>query len=228
MSSGTGGGPGQVDYCAANAFLDAFAHKHSSDFGMTIAIDWGEWLWDAWSDGLQGFPPEVQRYFIEKRRDYGISFAEGMEAMSRILSQRLTHVVVATQDFSRMVEGSKSFSIDAIIGAVTTFRKMQATVYPRPALSTPYAAPETETEEVIAQIWSELLGIDQIGIHDNFFELGGHSLLGSQLIDRLRQSFQIDLPLELIFEAATIAEVAAAIELAIIEEIEQTEMSTVA
>jgi acyl transferase domain-containing protein len=228
MSSSTGGGPGQVDYCAANAFLDAFAHKHSNDYGMTIAIDWGEWLWDAWADGLEGFPPEVRRYFIEKRRDYGISFTEGMEAMTRILARRLTHVVVATQDFPRMVEGSKSFSIDAIIGAVTTLRKMQATAYPRPALSTPYVAPETELEEEIVQIWGELLGIEQIGIHDNFFELGGHSLIGSQLIARLRQSFQVNLSLELIFESATVAELAAAIELALIEEIEQADTSTVA
>ncbi|MBA2677389.1 MAG: SDR family NAD(P)-dependent oxidoreductase, partial [Ktedonobacteraceae bacterium] len=228
MSSSTGGGPGQVDYCAANAFLDAFAHKHSNDYGMTIAIDWGEWLWDAWSDGLEGFPPEVRRYFIDKRRDYGISFEEGMEAMTRILARRLTHVVVATQDFARMVAGSKTFSIDAIIGAVTTLRKMQSTAYPRPALSTPYVAPETELEEEIVCIWGELLGIEQIGIDDNFFELGGHSLIGSQLIARLRQSFQVNLSMELIFESATVAELAAAIELALIEEIEQTNISTVA
>ncbi|HEU5230966.1 MAG TPA: KR domain-containing protein, partial [Ktedonobacteraceae bacterium] len=222
MSSSTGGGPGQVDYCAANAFLDAFAHKHSTDHGMTVVIDWGEWQWDAWSAGLEGFPPEVRRYFIEKRRDYGISFAEGMEALSRILVRRLTHAVVATQNFPLMVEGSKNFSIDTIIGAVTKLRKMQSTAYPRPVLSTPYVPAENEFEEEIAQIWGELLGIEQIGIRDNFFELGGHSLLGAQLIARLRQSFQIDLSLEIIFESATVAELAIAIELAMIDEIEHT------
>lgn len=228
MSSSTGGGPGQVDYCAANAFLDSFAHQHSNDYGMTIAINWGEWLWDAWADGLEGFPPEVRRYFINKRRDYGISFEEGMEAMTRILARRLNHVVVATQDFPGMVEGSKSFSIDAIMGAVTTLRKMQSTAYPRPVLSTSYTAPETELEEEIARIWGELLGIEQIGIHDNFFELGGHSLIGSQLIAHLRQRFQVNLSLELIFESATVAELAAAVELALIEEIERANVSTVA
>jgi len=221
MSSGTGGGPGQVDYCAANAFLDAFAHTHSADHGMTLAIDWGEWQWDAWSAGLQGFPAEVRRYFIEKRRDYGISFAEGMQALTRILARRLTHIVVATQDFPRMVEGSRTFSIETILGAVSTLRKMRATAYPRPALSTPYAPPENEFEVVIAQIWGELLGIEQIGIYDNFFELGGHSLIGAQLMTRLRQRFQINLSLERIFESATIAQLAVTIELALIEEIEQ-------
>lgn len=226
MSSGTGGGPGQVDYCAANAFLDAFAHAHSAEHGMTVAIDWGEWQWDAWSAGLEGFPPEVRRYFIDKRRDYGISFAQGMQAMTRILSRRLTHTVVATQDFSRMVEGSKNFSIETILGAVTTLRKMHATTYPRPALSTPYAPPENEFEEAIALIWGELLGLEQIGIHDNFFELGGHSLIGAQLMTRLRQRFQINLSLERIFESATIAQLAVEIELALIEEVEQADLAT--
>jgi acyl transferase domain-containing protein len=227
MSSGTGGGPGQVDYCAANAFLDAFAHQQSAEHGMTVAIDWGEWQWDAWSAGLEGFPPEVRRYFIEKRRDYGISFAEGMQALTRILARRLTHVVVATQDFPRMVEGSRNFSIETILGAVSTLRKMRATAYPRPALSTPYAPPENEFEEAIARIWGDLLGIEQIGIHDNFFELGGHSLIGAQLMTRLRQRFQINLSLERIFESATIAQLAVALELALIEEIEQSSLSTV-
>ncbi|HEY1349391.1 MAG TPA: SDR family oxidoreductase [Ktedonobacteraceae bacterium] len=228
MSSGTGGGPGQVDYCAANAFLDAFAHQQSAAHGMTLAIDWGEWQWDAWSAGLEGFPPEVRRYFIEKRRDYGISFSEGMQALTRILARRLTHVVVATQDFPRMVQGSRNFSIETILGAVSTLRKMQATAYPRPALSTPYVPPENEFEEAIARIWGELLGIEQIGIHDNFFELGGHSLIGAQLMTRLRQRFQINLSLERIFESATIAQLAVALELALIEEIEQSSLSPVA
>jgi len=76
-------------------------------------------------------------------------------------------------------------------------------------------------EQEIAAIWSTLLGIEQIGIHDNFFELGGHSLMGTQLIVRLRQAFQVDVRLTIIFEAPTVAELALAIEMMLIEEIEQ-------
>ena len=54
-------------------------------------------------------------------------------------------------------------------------------------------------------VWTRVFGIDRIGIHDNFFELGGHSLLGTQLISRVRADFQIELPLEALFEAPTIA-----------------------
>src|SRR5713226_1636534 len=59
MSSTTGGGPGQVDYCAANAYLDVYARKNFTKHGMTIAVNWGEWQWDAWDAGLQGYPQEA-------------------------------------------------------------------------------------------------------------------------------------------------------------------------
>lgn len=70
-----------------------------------------------------------------------------------------------------------------------------------------YVAPETEEQVRIAKMWSELLSIEQIGIHDHFFELGGHSLLATQLVSRIRQEFQVDLPLRKLFETPTVAEI---------------------
>jgi len=57
------------------------------------------------------------------------------------------------------------------------------------------AKPRTEVERRIASIWSEILGIEQVGIYDNFFELGGHSLLATQVASRLRDAFSVELPL---------------------------------
>jgi amino acid adenylation domain-containing protein/non-ribosomal peptide synthase protein (TIGR01720 family) len=68
-----------------------------------------------------------------------------------------------------------------------------------------YQAPRTPGEELLAGIWSEVLGLERIGIHDNFFALGGHSLLAAQVTSRVREIFLIDLPLRVIFEAPTIA-----------------------
>jgi len=73
-----------------------------------------------------------------------------------------------------------------------------------------YIAPRSKTEERLARLWSDVLGVAQIGVRDNFFtELGGHSLLGTQLMSRVRTTFGIDLPLFRLFEAPTIADLAA-------------------
>jgi acyl carrier protein len=71
-----------------------------------------------------------------------------------------------------------------------------------PAAEAP--APEGPVEELVAALWSELLGIETVGRSDNFFELGGHSLLATQLISRLREQLQIELPLMRFFEAPTV------------------------
>jgi acyl carrier protein len=63
-----------------------------------------------------------------------------------------------------------------------------------------YEAPVGEVEEAIAQIWQELLGLERVGRHDHFFELGGHSLLVMQLVTRVRERFNVDLPLRMLFE----------------------------
>ena len=75
-----------------------------------------------------------------------------------------------------------------------------------------YVAPRTPIEELLAGIWADLLRIERVSIHDNFFELGGHSLLATQLISRVFRTFQVDLSVRTLFEAATIAELAQVID----------------
>ncbi|HJT56502.1 MAG TPA: amino acid adenylation domain-containing protein, partial [Ktedonobacteraceae bacterium] len=72
--------------------------------------------------------------------------------------------------------------------------------------------PRSPIEEILAEIWSELLAIKQIGIHDNFFSLGGHSLLATQVIARLHQVLRVDLPILSLFEAPTVAKLAERVE----------------
>lgn len=92
--------------------------------------------------------------------------------------------------------------------------------HPRPNLGTAYVAPGSDVERALADIWQGLLGAEQIGVHDDFFSLGGHSLLATQLLSHMRDSFQVDLPLSKLFETPTIAELALAIEEALIEKLE--------
>jgi len=78
----------------------------------------------------------------------------------------------------------------------------------RDELEQAYVAPRSPTEEILAGIWTEVLKIEQVGVHDNFFDLGGHSLLATQVISRVREAFQMDLPLRSIFEKPTVEELA--------------------
>jgi phthiocerol/phenolphthiocerol synthesis type-I polyketide synthase E len=80
--------------------------------------------------------------------------------------------------------------------------------YHRPNLLNEYVAPDNEIERNIAEIWQELLGIEQIGTHDSFFDLGGHSLLATRLSSRLHDTFDVQLELRTFFERPTIAELA--------------------
>ncbi|MGQ0541540.1 MAG: amino acid adenylation domain-containing protein, partial [Blastocatellia bacterium] len=75
-------------------------------------------------------------------------------------------------------------------------------------LSEQYVVPRNEVERMIAEIWSEVLGIDRIGVIDDFFGLGGHSLLATQVISRIRNTFHVDLSVGKIFETPTVASLA--------------------
>ncbi|MFL6192597.1 MAG: amino acid adenylation domain-containing protein, partial [Thermoanaerobaculia bacterium] len=77
-----------------------------------------------------------------------------------------------------------------------------------------YLAPRTPTEEVLAGIWADLLGLERVGATDNFFDLGGHSLLATQVMSRLREAFGVEMPLHDIFEAPLLADLAARVEAA--------------
>jgi amino acid adenylation domain-containing protein len=75
----------------------------------------------------------------------------------------------------------------------------------RPELEQSYQAPRTPAEEMLVEIWAEVLKLNRIGIHDNFFDLGGHSLLATQVISRIRRALQVEMPLRSCFEIPTIA-----------------------
>jgi amino acid adenylation domain-containing protein len=83
-----------------------------------------------------------------------------------------------------------------------------------PAGSAAFDAPRGPVEELVAGIWREILGTEHVGIHTSFFELGGHSLLATRMVSRLRETLGVELPLRRLFEAPTVAGLAAEIEAA--------------
>ena len=110
---------------------------------------------------------------------------------------------------------SKFFAVPAL--PLTRNGKLDREGLLLPGLAQPLREPEVEQgrdilEELLAEIWADLLGVEQVGIHQNFFvDLGGHSLLATQLVSRMRQTLRIDFPLQRIFEAPTISAFSATI-----------------
>lgn len=194
------GGLGFYAVASANTFMDAFANKQNKK-RETL---WASIAWDGWSssdeDGAEVNP-----------LDNGITTMEGGEVFERLMSHTLlAPVVVSTSNLSERI---------AQWASLDSFRDIQEAQpaatsragYARPDLPNPYVAPAGEIEIAIAEIWQALLGIEQVGAHDNLFELGGDSLLVIQIVSRIREVLQVEVPLRAIFETPTIADLAVSI-----------------
>jgi len=212
---------GQVDYCAANNFQDAFAHARNSRNGTSfISINW-----DTWQEVGMAVNLEVPVQMIQQKEEdlkHGFSNSEGADVFSRILANRIPQILVSTQDFESLFEqnnhvlaANPSESLELETAHITKDDRTDGQVkekvseskyHPRPALTTDYVAPRNEIEEMVARIWQDLMGIEPLGVHDNFFELGGHSLLATQLVSRLQKNLCAGITLQNIFESSTIGE----------------------
>jgi acyl transferase domain-containing protein len=193
---------GGVDYTAANAYFDACATAYNDQGpAVTMSIDW-----DAWQEVGMAVNTQVPREMQAARLaslQTAIRPAEGVEVFRRVLAARLPQVLVVTRDVlhsaSRMIETDDDSS-----GSTTVLAEDDARGHERPDMQTAFLAPETEVERTIAKIWQEALGQKQIGLDDNFFELGGHSLVATSILSRVRNAFNIGVPLRVIFETPTV------------------------
>ncbi|HEY9659372.1 MAG TPA: SDR family NAD(P)-dependent oxidoreductase, partial [Allocoleopsis sp.] len=197
---------GQVDYCAANAFLNAWAQAQDGNLNA-IAVNWD--TWQSVGMAAQTTVPEALQRQRQTNLELGITPDEGIEVFRRVLQSSLPQVIVSTQDLGQAIATSREQARHVL----ATTNAVNATTVQQPrSLTSPYVAPGNPIEQQIAEIWEELLGVHPIGIHDNFFELGGHSLLAVQTVSRLRDAFQVELPLKvLLAEAPTVVELAVAI-----------------
>jgi acyl transferase domain-containing protein/thioesterase domain-containing protein len=141
---------------------------------------------------------ESERLF---RRSYelGITPAEGMDALLRLLASPRPHVFVSSIDLGALVEKTRA------AGHASSATK---TSFSRPELETSYVAPRDEIERTLAGFWHELLGLDKVGIQDDFFELGGHSLIAVRLVAKIKKTWDVEYPISVLFEAPTIEKAA--------------------
>ncbi|RKZ89882.1 MAG: hypothetical protein DRR19_11055, partial [Candidatus Parabeggiatoa sp. nov. 1] len=133
------------------------------------------------------------------------------QTTDQVVAYRGKHRWVPTFDSVRLDNSIKRTSESKPL-ADNLEREDSSQRHSRPNLPTPYLAPRTPMEITLTNIWQKLLGIEQIGVCDDFFELGGDSLLGTQVISDVRKTCQVELPLQILFEKPTVAELAGCIE----------------
>jgi acyl carrier protein len=177
------GGAGQVGYCAANAFLDAFAvlrSRERSDF--TVSIDWGRWQgiglardFESWHQARTG-----------RELGGGMSVAEGLESLERILAHRIGPRVAVVPAEWQPAGAQSSNGV--------------AAKPPLPAPGTDGAAIERQ----LAEIWCSILGTAEFDRQATFQELGGDSLIGIQMIARIRERLGVQLPINAVFDCPTV------------------------
>ncbi|MGN9785610.1 beta-ketoacyl synthase N-terminal-like domain-containing protein [Nonomuraea sp. ZG12] len=207
------GGIGEGDYCAANTVLDAYgdALAATSPSTRVVSVAWGPWQHDVWqSENLKsagGLADRVAAY----RARYGFADDAGCELLDRIVAGGHGSVMAVRQPLHEVVRAwSDMLDLDDLIGAASAVPAGER--FPRPQLRTDFAAPRTEAETEMAELWGAYLGIDRVGVHDPFFDLGGNSLLGMAMVLALEKRLGHPVPPALLFEHPTIAEFAAALD----------------
>ncbi|MBJ6763014.1 acyltransferase domain-containing protein [Myxococcaceae bacterium JPH2] len=189
---------------AAHAGMDALVARQARGVGTRwFAVDW-----DVWGVG-EGFRPEAV-----------IPPAEGFRLLRGLLTlPQGGRWVVTRGSLATRRQAATTGQAQATAGAATPANR-----HPRPPLANPFLAPRDETEERVAGIWRDLLGVEEVGVTDNFFELGGHSLLGVQVLSRIREAFHVELPMRALFDSPTVEVMSVAIVEASAKQVDPAEL----
>ncbi len=182
-------------YSAANHVADALVNQH----GRTGRHNWVTTNWDLWHD--DHFSPEALRA-LREQLPMAIRADEGVRTLENILSLPATpQVVISTQDLA----ARRDYAVQS---RYRPERRTNLDKHARPKLASEFKAPEGELETKIAAVFSELLGIDQIGRDDDFFELGGDSLSAVWAASYIQEIVPEGSAAPSLFDATTVRDIA--------------------
>lgn len=189
------GGIAFVAYAAANSFLDAFADSQRQVGSYPwISINWDTWQIEKTQHATLGNTVAM----------FAMAPEEATDAFTRALASGHTHLINSTGDLDARIR--QWVYLESVYGLVKEEVQRHSMQQKRERTLASIAELNTarEYEQKIAEIWQEVLGVEQIGLHENFFELGGTSLIGLGLITRLRETLGIEISPVRLFEAPTV------------------------
>jgi acyl transferase domain-containing protein len=185
------------------AVVEGFTVKQleaGTDFSAGLHDASGAIPANARGSGARELSPAMSR--LAAQVDQGIAPSEGGEALRRAVATGLPQVIVSSMDLALLKKAAAH--VDEGPSA--------AAGLDRPNVDSEFIAPRTDIERALAGFWSELLGIEKIGVADSFFDLGGHSLVAVRLFRMIKKAYAVDFPISVLFEAPTIAQCAELIE----------------
>jgi polyketide synthase PksJ len=187
-----------VDYCAANACLDAFPYSNFFQDSHTIftTINWNTWQ-DVGMAVETARPTDIS-YF---KRNNDIKPHEGAQIFSDSLSLQTKQIIISTLPLMSFIEhmhaqSEQIYQTPDLIERHTILTDEENTYHP----------PRTEVEKQIAAIWQDIFSLDKIGIQDDFFKLGGHSLKALHLLNKIERQFKVTISVSTFLEHATTIE----------------------
>jgi NAD(P)-dependent dehydrogenase (short-subunit alcohol dehydrogenase family)/acyl carrier protein len=197
------GGIGQIDYCGANAFLDAYAHASRSRRAFPVlSVNW-----DAWKEVGMAVNTPVPGA-LQAARDFslkvGIAPAEGVDALGRILAAGLPQVAVFTMD-------ARPRLLQSQLWRKVAKPRLEATDESASRVEVGSEKTGGDLESVVIESWERILGCKEIGPNDNFFELGGDSLTALQVVALLKARLGREIPIVTFYESPTVGLLARAL-----------------
>lgn len=202
------GAPGTCAYTAANSVLDAFAEGSSQPVAwkQVVSINWGAWRDVGMAANLQ--VPTARQAEWQKFVATGIPPELGVEAFARAVASRRRRVIIEAHEWLEALEQFESQDVSVAQAPAPVAAASSSDAPARPAVSSTFAEPQSDVEQRLARIWTQVLGVERIGRDDDFFELGGHSLLGTRVLAYVHDAFGTKLELREIFDSPTIQQMA--------------------
>jgi acyl carrier protein len=212
------GSPGQGNYAAASAYLDAFAYYRRNLGLPALSINWGPWA----EVGLASQATErlKEQNASTQHLIKVISIDQGLAVLEQLLAESIPHVMVLPFDLKNLIELYPTAAGMPFLTEVGGSDSHVARIYARPKLRQQYVAPRNEMELKLTELWRQTLHIDCVGVHDSFFELGGDSILAAQLLTLVQKTFGIRINPQEAFKAFTIVRLREMLEVEILGSIE--------
>jgi polyketide synthase PksJ len=190
------GGIGELEYCAANQFLDTLAWEKNTPSQQVLSINWGAWAKLGMRTKNNG-----QNSLIHDANEE-LSVGEALALFDQCIEYPFPQIAALPYAPTELNERYQMHLNQAFkqVQIPQGIRKRAV----RPQLSTPYLAPKTHLEMQIATIWACHLGVNTVGINDNFFELGGDSLTALEMKSDLEKIMNFELNLDTLMRSQTI------------------------